>query len=67
MVSEKTIIILITIAILLSIISVAVTVSTVNTKMLPKASPPKINYNYMPDSEGGKVSLLVHPQTVPPK
>jgi hypothetical protein len=59
MVSEKTIIILITIAILLSIISVAVTISTVNTKMLPKVSPPQINYNYIPDSEGAKVNLII--------
>lgn len=59
MVSEKTIIILITIAIILSIISVAVTVSTVNTKMLPKVSPPKINY--IPDQEGAKVGLTILP------
>ncbi|MBR9704296.1 hypothetical protein GOV12_02710, partial [Candidatus Pacearchaeota archaeon] len=50
MVSEKTIIILITIAILLSVVSVAVTISTVNTKMIPEVNPPKINYNYLPDS-----------------
>jgi hypothetical protein len=61
MVSEKTIIILITIAILLSVISVAVTMSTVNTKMLPKVSPPKINYNYMPDSEGAELGIVVNP------
>ncbi|MEM0465964.1 MAG: hypothetical protein QXW97_04680 [Candidatus Pacearchaeota archaeon] len=59
MVSERTIIILITIAILLSIISVAVTISTVNTKMLPKVSPPHITYNKIPDTKGAQVSLIV--------
>lgn len=65
MVSEKTIIILITIAILLSIISVAVTVSTVNTKMLPKVSPPKINY--IPDTEKAGVGIIINPPVSPPK
>ncbi len=59
MVSEKTIIILITIAIILSIISVAVTVSTVNTKMLPKVAQPTITYNKIPDTEGARVGLIV--------
>ena len=54
MVSEKTVIILITIAIILSIISIAVTISTVNTKMIPKVSNTVI-----PDEKSGQVSLVI--------
>ena len=58
MVSEKTIIVLITIAILLSAVSIAVTVSTVNSKMVPELQP--INYaDPIPDVDKSQVSITV--------
>ena len=62
MVSEKTIIILITIAILLSAVSIAVTVSTVNSKLVP--AEPKINIQQgesIPDTDKARVSIGVLP------
>jgi len=58
MVSEKVVVALIVIAILLSIVSVVVTISTVNTKMIPKVQPN--SGEVVPDSEKGKVSLLIN-------
>ena len=59
MVSEKVIIVLITLAILLSAVSIAVTVSSVNSKMIPE--PPQINYaDPIPDSDKSLVSLTVN-------
>ncbi len=60
MVSEKTIIILITIAIILSVISVAVTLSSVNTKMISTISPPNINVKTIPDSDTSQIGLVVY-------
>lgn len=53
MVSNKTIIILITIAIILSVLSVVVTISTVNTKMIPDIS------SYKPQSVHDKESANI--------
>lgn len=67
MVSEKLIIILITIAILLSIVSVAVTLSTLN--FTPVA--PKINYNSeklnINNKDGGQVGLVIATDPSAPK
>ena len=60
MVSNKTIIILITIAIILSIISVAVTFSSVSTGMIPKVSPPNINVKTIPVEKSTQVGLVVY-------
>ena len=59
MVSEKIIVILITLAIILSIVSIAVTISSMNT---PKLTPPKVNINTVPgnpDSDKAQVSFGV--------
>ena len=63
MVTERTIIILITIAILMSVISIAVTMSTVNTKMIPKIQQPKVNV--IPDEKGSQVSLVINKPATP--
>ncbi|MBD3252532.1 hypothetical protein GF386_02270 [Candidatus Pacearchaeota archaeon] len=58
MVSEKLIIVLITLAILLSAVSIAVTVSSVNSKMIPE--PPQINYaEPIPDSDKAQIGLEI--------
>jgi len=61
MVSEKVVVILIIVAILLSIVSVAVTVSSVNNV---KLVPPKVNINKVPsgpDSEKAEVAITISP------
>jgi len=63
MVSEKLIIALIIVAILLSAVSIVVTVSTVNTKMIPETN---VNENIISDDDAGQVSLIVNPQVNPP-
>jgi hypothetical protein len=62
MVSEKFIIILIIVAILLSVVSIAVTLSSVNTKMIPKT---QLNEGSTEDTASGQVSLVISPW-VPP-
>jgi len=62
MVSEKFIVVLIIIAILLSIVSIAVTLSSVNTKMIPKT---QLNEGSTEDIASGQVSLVISPW-VPP-
>lgn len=62
MVSEKFIIVLIIIAILLSVVSIAVTLSAVNTKMIPEIQP---NKGGTEDRAGGKVSLYISPWISP--
>jgi hypothetical protein len=62
MVSEKVVVVLIIVAILLSVVSIAVTLSAVNTKMIPEVQP---NKGSTKDIEGGKVSLIISPW-VPP-
>jgi len=64
MVSEKVIVILIIVAILLSVVSIVVTMSSVSTKMIPKIN---VNQEVIPDVEDGQVSLVVNPQTTPPE
>ena len=56
MVSEKTIIVLITLAILLSAVSVVVTVSTLNSADLPEVR--NVEYS-LPDQEPGQVGLSI--------
>ena len=62
MVSEKLIIILIIVAILLSVVSIAVTLSSVNTKMIPKT---QLNDGATEDITQGQISLVISPW-VPP-
>ena len=63
MVSNKTIIILITIAIILSVFSIVVTISTADTKMVPDVSKANSNVISDHDNEGAKVSLIVNKPT----
>jgi len=56
MVSEKLVIVLIIIAILLSIVSIAITLSAVNTKMIPEIQPEDTQ-----DISDGQVSLFISP------
>jgi len=68
MVSNKLIIILITVAILLSIVSVAVTLSTanVNSKSIPDAAALKANGKVNPDQTSAQVGLtVVKPSATP--
>ena len=58
MVSEKTIVILLTIAIILSIFSVVVTISSVNTKMVPDTS--LIKSNIVPSQDSAQVGIIVN-------
>jgi len=58
MVSEKTIIILITIAIIVSAVSIVVTISAVNTKMVPKVQIQE--GEAIPDTERGHVAIIVN-------
>ena len=60
MVSEKTIVILITIAIILSIISVVVTISSVNTKLIPDESSINTNNGIVPEKESAKIGIVVN-------
>ncbi len=67
MVSQKLVIVLITIAILLSAVSIIVTISTINDSLIPEpAQPPE--YRIVPgkvisDSEKGQVGINIKPQT----
>ena len=56
MVSEKLIVVLIIIAILLSVISIAVTLSSVNTKMIPEI---KLNEESTEDVGSGRVGITI--------
>jgi len=58
MVSEKLVIVLIVIAILLSVVSIVITLSAVNTKMILKT---QLNEGNTEDKAGGKVSLVISP------
>ena len=58
MVSEKVIVALIVIAILLSIVSIVVTLSTVNTKMIPEIN---IQEGQTSDRESGHVGIIINP------
>lgn len=63
MVSEKTIIVLITIAILLSIASIAVTISTLNEDSIPEIQPQEL---VIPDTASANVAIIVNEQANPP-
>ena len=63
MVSEKVIVILIVAAIILSVVSIAVTVSSVNTKMVPKIN--LVEGKTYPDSGKAQVSLQILPPEQP--
>lgn len=56
--SEKFIIVLIIVTILLSVVSIVITLSAVNTKMIPEIQP---NNGGTEDEAGGKVSLVISP------
>lgn len=62
MVSEKLIIILIITAILLSVVSMAITISSVNTKMIPKT---QLNEGNKEAKAQGQVSLIISPWVAP--
>ena len=62
MVSEKIIIALIVIAVLLSAVSVFVTLSAINTKMIPELNAQR---NVLPDIDKGQVSLIIDKPEVP--
>jgi len=62
MVSEKIIVVLIIIAILLSVVSIVITLSAVNTKIIPEIQP---NSGDKTDEASGKVSLVISPW-IPP-
>jgi len=57
MVSEKVVVALIIVAIVLSVVSIAVTVSTVNTKLIPRIEPAS---GFGKDTESGRVSVSVN-------
>ena len=59
MVSEKLVIILIILAILLSTVSIIVTISSVNTKLIPEI----IIGNPIPSEETGRVNLVINKPT----
>ena len=63
MVSEKTIIVLITIAILLSIASIAVTISTLDEDAIPEIQPQEL---VIPDTASANVAITVNEQANPP-
>ena len=64
MVSEKLIIVLITLAILMSVASIIITVSSINTNMIPQLPPPK--EVVVPDTATAKVGMIIHtPAPVP--
>lgn len=62
MVSEKIIIALIIIAILLSVVSMVVTISTVNTKMIPEI---EIKEGVTEDTASGQIGIIVNPPASP--
>lgn len=68
MVSEKIIVVLIIVAILLSVVSVIVTMSTAKP-VLPVQQPPKVIYTQGepigPDSESARVSLIINKPVIP--
>ena len=65
MVSQKLVIVLITIAILLSAVSIAVTISTINDSLIPE--PPEqpgyrlVTGKVIPDAEKGQVAIDIKP------
>jgi flagellar basal body-associated protein FliL len=62
MVSEKLIIVLIIIAILLSVVSMVITISSVNTKMIPKT---QLNEGKTEDKAQGQVGITISPWVAP--
>lgn len=66
MVSDKVIIVLITIAILLSAVSIAVTISAVNTTDIPQPQQPHIEYKSpVPDADRAQVAINIQQPGVP--
>ena len=59
MVSDKVIIVIITLAILLSIASIAVTLSSLNTAMIPKLPTIQNVKVAIPDKEKANVGLVI--------
>ena len=60
MVSEKLVVVLITVAIILSLVSVVVTISSINSKMIPE-----INSNpqtqVVPDNANAQLGIIINP------
>jgi hypothetical protein len=61
MVSQKVVVVLITLAILLSVASIFVTISSLNQKMVPPEV--RINQKGIPTSEEAKVSITINNPT----
>lgn len=61
MVSKKLIIILVTIALLLALVSIIINVSFLNMKKIPENGLNEPNENIIPDTESGKVSIIINP------
>ena len=56
MVSEKLIVVLITLAILMSIASIVITISSINTNLIPQFHPKE---TVLPDSKNSNVGLVI--------
>lgn len=65
MVSEKAVVALMIVAIVLSVVSVIVTISALNIKMMPQPSVNIIQGN-KEDSQQGKVNIVIFPPEAPP-
>ena len=69
MVSEKVIVILIVVAIILSIVSVAVTISAAKPIIPSTAPQPKVVYNFAPpehpDTQSARVGIVINKPTAP--
>jgi hypothetical protein len=61
MVSQKVVVVLITLAILLSVASIVVTISSVNTKLVPPEV--KVIQKAIPSSESAKVGIVIQNPT----
>ena len=61
MVSDKLVVILIIVAIILSVVSIIITISGMNIKSLPK---PEINIvqGQSTDAQNGQISIIINPQ-----
>lgn len=61
MVSQKLVIVLITVAILLSLVSIVVTVATINSDLVPEAPKTRVVYgDIASDYERGQVQIQIN-------
>ena len=65
MVSEKLIIVLITLAILMSITSIVVTISSINSTKIPEVQNRNIREIVIPDIKSGNVGLVIYKPSAP--